>query len=51
METFRHPVELWCDGGRKIGIRRKAAVMVVVNPFKPSGVKWLHFEVLMAILV
>jgi len=24
---------------------------VPVNPFKPSGVKWLHFEVFSAILV
>ena len=31
-------------------IRFVATVILFLNPFKPSGVKWLHFKVFSAIL-
>jgi len=29
----------------------QATLRMLINPFKPSGLKWLHFKVYRAILV
>ena len=42
---------LYCHNTQLITFNLNSLLRSLINPFKPSGVKWLHFKVFRAILV